>query len=960
MAVSFFDAPGAIRTEGNTQTLVFTRTSDTTGTVCWSPTPPTPLTGCGTPTGHYAGGTLVVSTSPIEQSNKPRDGICCYTGDTNISPQLFAGDTIGGAKVVWSSNTDATTGCVSITGLDSACTSYYFAFFAIDKTCQYNPDGIFSYSSANNTAAEIKCTAGLQCIMTAGVTPTDPLPGVFPSINNYPIGLTVDTKPLSLSLRGTQLTTYQSLVDELNNSWKYTAVNHFEQAQVPYYGQFTHIASTWSQWTGTQYNLVRPILSPTDPTIPVPGALWYDITNSQLKTWSGTNWTSPSVPILSHGSDPTLPQCDEYWYDGVVARLFDGVVWKNVPTIVGATDPRALPTLDCVNFWRPAPSVFKRWSDTANNWSDAAVLVMQTTPHTLTAGTLWYNPMSLTTHRWDGTTWILLTTTISVAAPTNPAPNQYWVEPLSKSILKYDASTSSWLPQVIVVYHKDPTLLAVADVLYNTTQQTLSEWNGANWVDITNKMFDQSIDPSLQPSLDQGTLWYNSTLNLWFSLVGTADACSWVGVNVVQSPIEPNQLTVGYWFNTTTRLWYQRSGLAWTQVFPTSSLNDPTTPPLGTTWFDGLVLYQRDATPAWQVIPYTNTAVSINVGTRWLNTSTGALNVWTGSDWEQIQAPFLAGWTDTNNIKIVSQLCGEPSMIEITSAVLFLVDLGFTLGTPVLGLDGYSGRPMTEELGVGTDGSADDRRKIINNLYTRLGAPTVNVELSREQMDLAVQKGLDYIRRDSGAGNSRAYFFLDLKENQQHYLLTSRSVGFNKIVDVLNLYRTRGGTALASASNTNDFYGQQLLQQLYSTGTFDLVSHHLLAAHQQIVNKLFVRELQFQWTERKRQLSIHRNINRAERVLVDAVIERTEQDLLTDRMTKNWIEDWALSEAMIMLGNMRGKFSTIAGAGGSITLNAESLKSEAVAMQTLLITELDDFVASDIETWGIGASITKG
>jgi hypothetical protein len=103
-----------------------------------------------------------------------------------------------------------------------------------------------------------------------------------------------------------------------------------------------------------------------------------------------------------------------------------------------------------------------------------------------------------------------------------------------------------------------------------------------------------------------------------------------------------------------------------------------------------------------------------------------------------------------------------------------------------------------------------------------------------------------------------------------------------------------------------------------------------------------------------------RSIGYAERILIDAVIERTEQDLLTDRMTKNWIEDWALSEAMIMLGNMRGKFSSLAGAGGSITLNAESLKSEAVAMQTALIQELEDFVASDIETWGIGASITKG
>ena len=131
MAVSFFDTPGAIRTEGNTQTLTFTRTSDTTGTVCWSPVPPTPQTGCGTPTGHYAGGTLLMSTAPITQGDKPKDGTCCYSGDSNVSNMIFAGDKIGAAKVVWSSNSDTTTGCVSVTGLDASCTAYYFGFFAI-------------------------------------------------------------------------------------------------------------------------------------------------------------------------------------------------------------------------------------------------------------------------------------------------------------------------------------------------------------------------------------------------------------------------------------------------------------------------------------------------------------------------------------------------------------------------------------------------------------------------------------------------------------------------------------------------------------------------------------------------------------------------------------------------------------------------------------------------------------
>jgi hypothetical protein len=885
--------------------------------------------------------------------------MCCYSGDSNVSNVIFAGDKIGAAKVVWSSNSDTTTGCVSVTGLDTSCTAYYFGFFAIDKVCQYNQGGIYSYAQSNPSASEIKCTAGYQCIQTNGVDPTATLPITLPALNNFPIKLNVDDKVIDLVLRGSALSTYQTLVDELNESWKHTAINQFEQNTAPYYGQFSYVGGLWSQWNGTQYNIVKPVISNADPTAPPTNSAWFDLTTSQLKLWSGTAWVLPSPlsPVISYASDPSLPKCDDYWYDGTTAHQFDGVVWKDVATTVTALDPNKAPMLDCTNFWKSG-DVFFRWNDTSDTWTTPTVLVMNTTPQTITTGSLWYNPMTMVLSVWNGSIWVATPATLSTTAPASPTNHQYWIDPLTKHLMQYNSS-STWVSVTAIVYHKQPTDLAVADVLFNTTLNTLSEWDGTTWIDITSKLFIQTTNPATKSPITQGSLWYNTTLGLWFKLVGTVENCSWVGVNVLQSIVSPSALTAGYWFNTITRLWYERVGSTWSQIYPTSSVTDPTQPVLGTTWYDGSQLFQRDSTTTWVVVPFSTSLLVIPVGTRWLNSASGALNIWTGSTWDQITAPFIAAWNEINNINIVSQLCGEPSMIEVISSPLLFIDLTFTAGTPILGLDGYSGRPMTEEIGVGTDGSVDERRKIINNLFTRLGAPTVNVELSREQMDLAVQKGLDYIRRDSGAGNSRAYFFLDLKRGQQNYLLTSRSVGFNTIVDVLNLYRTRGGL-LTNNSGGSDLYGQQLVQQLYSSGTFDLLSFHLMSSYQSLVNKLFVREFQFQWTERKRLLSIMRNIGNNERILVDAVIERTEQDLLTDRMTKNWIEDWALSEAMIMLGNMRGKFSSLAGAGGSITLNAESLKAEAVTMQTLLISELDDYVASDVETWGIGASITKG
>ena len=73
-----------------------------------------------------------------------------------------------------------------------------------------------------------------------------------------------------------------------------------------------------------------------------------------------------------------------------------------------------------------------------------------------------------------------------------------------------------------------------------------------------------------------------------------------------------------------------------------------------------------------------------------------------------------------------------------------------------------------------------------------------------------------------------------------------------------------------------------------------------------------------------------RKISRDEKVIVEAMIERPEQELLVDRWCRQFIQNWALAELKMSLGMIRSKFSSgTPGAGGSITLNGELLISEA-------------------------------
>lgn len=955
---TFFDAPGGIRREGNDQNLTFTRTSPTTGTVCWAPTPPTG-SGCGTPSGHYAGGLLVGSITPISQAEKPLDGTCCYSGDPTLSQQLFAGDTLGNAKVLWSSNTDTTTGCVELTGLDGNCSAYYFAFFAIDNTCRYNQDGIYSYSQTLATAL-VNCTQGSQCLQANGARPTDQLTlltpggdGIDPATKMYPVKLMLDGKPIDLALRGSKLTTYQSLVDELSTAWQRVGAPVLESPTPPHYGDFTNVNGLWYQFDGEVSRQIFPLFSNSDPQTPPIDAVWLNTSTNTLNTWNGTDWTF-ALPVIKYPQDPTVVACDQYWYDGETVNKFDGVTWIAQDTYVQATDPSLAPVLTCNTFWKNGQS-FSRWNDTTLTWNQIQVTQFAVDPLQIPNGTFWFNPLTISLQLWNGLVWVNQTFVNSTVQPIEPLANTLWFNPALNSLAKFNGLTSDWDSVAVVVFIKPLNNVHVGEMWYNTTFDTLHEYTSTGWIDVTSTTLSISSNPAAAPVIAEGAVWQSTLSDIWFVRSGTA----WVGVNVVDVTTDPRQLTFGHWFNPVTSTWYVRSGAMWNLVVPNYYTSyDPTIPQLGATWFDGTNLHQQTTLQAWTTVPFAQTPVSMTVGQRWLNTDTGAMNQWAGTKWVEQTVPYTVAFKPNNDILLSSTTCGEPSYIEVLDGPILTSLLRLIPSMPDPGLDGKSRTPMYAEVGVGTDGSVDERRMIIDNLYTRLGHPIINVELTRGQMDLAVQKGLDYIRRDSGAGYNRGYFFITLNPGQQNYTLTSKTVGFNKIVDVLYLYRPRGG--FLNSTFGGEIYGQQMLQQLYVSGTFDILTYHLLASYQNVVAKMFASEFQFQWSERSRVLTIMRKIGRQERILIDAVMERTEQDLLTDRITKNWVENWALTEAKIMLGEMRGKYTSLPGAGGTISMNGESLKAEALNSQLALKQEIEDLLANDIETWGIGASITRG
>jgi hypothetical protein len=142
----------------------------------------------------------------------------------------------------------------------------------------------------------------------------------------------------------------------------------------------------------------------------------------------------------------------------------------------------------------------------------------------------------------------------------------------------------------------------------------------------------------------------------------------------------------------------------------------------------------------------------------------------------------------------------------------------------------------------------------------------------------------------------------------------------------------------------NSIYAQQFLTQFYAPGQgFDLVAIHLMAALSEAYSLLFAGEVSFNWRETTRELKLYRRFSAYEKVLIECSMEKPEQELLVDRWTQQWIQQWAEAECMFILAQIRGKFSSLPGPGGGLSLNADTLMSEGARLQEDCLRQIKDF-----------------
>ena len=1031
------DAAFALKAEGQEIKINDTKGVPATGqaTVEW--TIPKPAQGCeSSDTGAYAGIVILLNTEAMDGTNIPQDGTV-YVADPTADPNLSTADKIGGAMVVGAvyeceekARGETLTTSIVINDID-ANTGYYVAGYAVDCQNRYHSDGVRAYSDVFSNKEDGSISASQEVklgVNQKGVLPTDGtglLPGVdyeFDIIYDNTFPEATDSKTIPITIDGLNAGTYQDLLEEIRND--ILLIDNPTQSPVaPSAGGFywNAVEEQLYQFDGYTHTAIDSINEDTDPSVVVAGTYWYAPSTDTLKRynavapWIEYNAGSPiNYTYVRNEADPTNPACDDIWFNGTIARTWNGTTWIDGTTLVSATDPSDCPTIDCGTIWYDEVNgILNAWDDNNSRWIETSAISWTEAPNALSVGTYWYDDVALKLYELTGSpsTWTDITAAsyIQETQPTIPDEGKLWYKPSTEELKKFTAigSPVGWLDEPVLVWEGDPTVVASGDLWWNTINDNMYLWDAVNsqW-DLVVNFVQSAIDPSDAATIAVGTFWYNtnnSTLNQW---EGTA----WVAVDFMNSTVDPiNLADFDVWYKPSTDTWSVRGAGSWTTFDPIDSEDDPTVLPVGTYWFDTATTALNNWNgAAWTNVAFSTIPYTFLRGEQWYNTTDNTLYEWNGTTWTEAvpvvdvafttEGHFLF-WTrqkGSNTAVLIPTPEGSTAestpcsygtgfafdgVLDVGAAQCEYANIGnvarvyparavptnsFLWGnlqgarviTPKGGNDGISGVPSYLEQGVGTDGTPDERRELMDSIRRQLGYPIVAVELDNVQLDTCVNIALETYRQRAAGAYRRGFFFLDIAPGRQQYLMTNKVIGYNRIVTVTAAYRFT--SAFLSSAHGAGAYGQIVLQHLYNMGTYDLTSFFLVSQYVEQLEHLFATRLTFSFHENDRLLSFYTAFTRQERVLLDCMVERSEQDLLKDRYSKIWIERYALAEAMMMLSQIRGKFATLPGAGGGVSLNAAELVTLAQSYREDLLMQLDEYVADIPEELGMHSTFILG
>lgn len=985
----YADSPERLKVEAEDITLKFIRNGDGTATIKWNiPS----ISGCNVEDLIYDGIVITVSNRPANYiTTSPQNGEY-YEADPTFDTDLHTGDKINVASVVGAFYHDRSTTELIVSDVAPK-TPYYVSAYAVDQVGNYYRQGVHAYSlptdeaETDKSVPELPAFHDVQIDTAEGIT-VKTRTGLIAD-TNYKLRFIINGDCYEFTdLLGSDMQTYEDMAATINRRLQ-LLVDPILGPDYPNQGKYM-VDETNKKvylWDGTQNVEQDSIFLDDDPALPVLGSYWYKPSTQELKIRETAGWSLVSA-VISFPTDPSDPSDGTVWLDKVflsngdldttntVAWVWEAGTWCRRNTIIQTRSPLLPPILSSGSYWYNETSGVVSKRDTENRkWDEVDPIVWEFDPNTISDGDFWYNTTTELAQvriagEWSDVTNIRYEET----EPTNPVANHYWFDLSEQRLYQRNGANTEWVEIDVIIAATDPADRASCDLWWNTSPSidTLFKWDEVNneW-DAVDVFYQSVDDPAGAPILPAGTIWYNPETEVLQQITGL----NCTNITYIVSAYDPTNLPIGVvWYNTSNGAFFIWDGAAFVAIDVITDEDDPYGVSDGVLWFDGDAdkLYLR-VSGAWVEQIYTRDSLAPEVGTYFFNTVDDQLLQWNGTSWEEAcglakvslifnrqvcfndipsgSSDLFGAYNDYDKygrdiVRFETCATGCDQHIEVDStqndSVFAKIDKPVLRYSPASGRSVNKNGPMYRELGVGTDGSPDERRKLQDQIRVALGSVSTTVELTKQQLDECIDNALLMIRKYSSYSYEHVLFFLDVYPNQQKYSLTNACVGFNKLVNINAVHRMRGGFFGNGAFGGADIFGYAALQQLYRTGTFDMLSFHLVSQYIEELQFIFADQLVYTFYEDTRELHFHQVFYRNERVMLDAFIEIPEQRLITNRYLALWIKKWAIAEAKMMLSQVRGKYQSLPGPNGSTTLNSQELITQAENEKIELREELYD------------------
>lgn len=242
------------------------------------------------------------------------------------------------------------------------------------------------------------------------------------------------------------------------------------------------------------------------------------------------------------------------------------------------------------------------------------------------------------------------------------------------------------------------------------------------------------------------------------------------------------------------------------------------------------------------------------------------------------------------------------------------------------------------------------REKLRQEIYTALGGGMIDIELDPSHYELAINRALDRYRTRSKNALEESFCFLEVQPDVSEYTLPS------EIMEVRNVFR-RGSSGNTAGGTFFDPFSAALVNAIYAipylSGTSGNLSlYNAALQYQELVGRMFGLDIIWTWNKSTKKLLFHRKFVAPETLVLWVYNYKPEGVLFADYASRQWLRDYSIAMCKFMLGEARSFLSSIPGPSGSVTLNGEALKSEAVAeMERLEKEVMNQMEGSDEGYW---------